>query len=117
MSNPATPSKTRDVATSASVRICESQPNRSEAIMPYISAEDIMVCPLPITSDVVHHDMAKNPAWERAKSVPRVRGIASLRGRFTRGKTCPNLDQLSTINVTNSEFYNHLATYKTISPS
>ena len=93
MSNPASPSKTRDMATSASVRIRQSQSNRSEDIMPYISTEDIAPCPLPITSGVVEHDMDKKPASERAKSLPRVRAMASLRKRFARGKTCPIINQ------------------------
>ena len=99
MSNHASPSTTRDVATSASVKIRPPQANRLEDIMPYISTEDIEPCPLPHTSGVVQHDITKKPSSERTQSLPyhRQPKFASLRKRFARGKTCPNLNHLPNV--------------------
>ena len=88
MSNAANQSERRSRATSPSVRIYQS-PSKGSG-MP---TEDILPCPLSITPDVVQHDMLKEMVIVKARPSTSVRSLSSLRMRFTKQATIPNLNQ------------------------
>ena len=88
MSNAAKESKGGSRPTSPSVGIYQS-PSKGKG-MP---TEDILPCPLSITPDVVQHDMVKETAIVKAQPSTSVKVRLSMRMRFTKRETNPNLNQ------------------------
>ena len=99
MSIVTSPSKTSDRTTSASVRTYMSEHMiaviTTEAPEP--STDDIRPCPPPNTPAVAERNNPRKTGSIKGRPSAIVRSISSLRMRFARHATSPNLNQSHTV--------------------